>query len=93
MTLEGDLDSIADSKGKCLVGKVNSPTCPSSNDCWPFQTTVTFTTTFENGQSRGQVSLHTCPFSNSCWPYRTTITYILERRIDMDTLIFRQYIR
>jgi len=46
--LDGSIKSVSDSKGKCLVGRVNPPNCPTTNsNCWPYQTSVSFRTAFD----------------------------------------------
>jgi len=45
--LESKIQSVADSKGKCLVGIVNAPFCARGEDCWPHVTPVTFPSTFQ----------------------------------------------
>jgi len=47
VALESNIQSVANAKGKCLVGRVSAPFCDIEGDCWPYQTTVTFPSIFQ----------------------------------------------
>jgi len=47
--LDGSLQKVSSSKGKCLVGRVSPPNCPSGDTaCWPYQKNVIFSTAFDS---------------------------------------------